>query len=199
MILAPGKGDATTRPPAGGMVSRSVMAEPKWTIVQVNEFAQDEFVDRLGFLFEGSPWIMAEAWHARPFTNRADLHRELCAVVQRAPDELQIALISSHPDLVGRAALEGTLTRESSAEQAAAGLDLDRLSPEEIAAFTTLNAVYRDKFGFPFVICARENMKASILAGMQTRLSHDREDEIETALREIEKICHYRLIDVVEG
>jgi 2-oxo-4-hydroxy-4-carboxy-5-ureidoimidazoline decarboxylase len=173
------------------------MAEPKWTIAEVNELDQDEFVWRLGFLFEGSPWIAAEAWHARPFTNRADLHRELCAVVQRAPVELQVALIASHPDLVGRAALAGTLTRESTAEQAAAGLDPDQLSPEEIAAFTTLNAVYRDKFGFPFVICARENKKASILTGLKTRLGNSRADEIATALGEIEKICLYRLMDVV--
>jgi 2-oxo-4-hydroxy-4-carboxy-5-ureidoimidazoline decarboxylase len=175
------------------------MADRKWTVTELNALDQDEFVRRLGFLFESSPWIAAEVWHARPFTNRPDLHRELCAVVQRAPVELQVTLISSHPDLVGRAALAGTLTRESSAEQVSAGLDPDRLSPEEIAAFTYGNAVYRDKFGFPFVICARENKKASILAGLQTRLSHDRDDEIATALGEIEKICLYRLMDVMEG
>src|SRR4051794_33381764 len=112
------------------------MADPTWTIAELNTLAQAEFARRLGFLFEGSPWIAAEAWQGQPFADRADLHRQLCAVVRRAPVAAQVALISSHPDLVGRAALAGTLTRASSAEQAAAGLDPNQLSPDEIAAFT---------------------------------------------------------------
>lgn len=198
MIHAPSQGDAAAGPPRGEMVSRVDMVDPKWTIAELNALNQEEFARRLGFLFEGSPWIADEVWSAQPFTNRADLHQECCAVVQRAPLEAKVALISSHPDLVGRAALAGTLTRESTAEQAAAGLDPNQLSPDEIAAFTTLNAMYRDKFGFPFVICARENKKATILAGLQSRLDNERGVEIATALKEIEKICLYRLTDVVE-
>ena len=96
---------------------------------------------------------------------------------------------------MGRAALAGTLTPESTDEQAAAGLD--RLSPEEITTFTRLNMAYHDCFGFPFVICARENKKESILAGFATRLQHSRSREIETALDEIAKICWYRLRDTL--
>ena len=149
----------------------------------------------LGPLFEGSPWIVRQAWHARPFTSLTDLHQALCTVMYQAPVEQQVALIQAHPDLVGRAALAGTLTSESTGEQAAAGLD--RLSPEEISTFTRLNQAYHDCFGFPFVICARENKKESILAGFAARLQHSRGREIETALDEIAKICWYRLRDTV--
>jgi 2-oxo-4-hydroxy-4-carboxy-5-ureidoimidazoline decarboxylase len=174
------------------------MTSKKWTVAELNELDQDEFVRRLGFVFEGSPWIAAEAWHERPFSDRADLHRKLFAVVEGATLEQQVTLIAAHPDLVGRAALAGTLTRESTGEQAAAGLDPDRLSPEEVAEFTNLNAAYRERFSFPFVICARENKKENILAGFRARLDHDRQTEIDTALAEIAKICWYRLVDVVE-
>src|SRR5436189_3336415 len=133
------------------------------TIEEVSTLSQQDFVAKVGFLFEGSPWIAEEAWRARPFVNLADLHEALCKVMSDAPEEKKLALIRAHPDLVGRAALAGTLTRESNREQASAGLD--SLSPEEIATFTRLNKQYRDKFGFPFVICARENKKDSILAG----------------------------------
>ena len=61
----------------------------------------------------------------------------------------------------------------------------------------TLNKQYRDKFGFPFVICARENKKDSILAGFDARLGNTRDQEIATALGEIAKIAHLRLLDVV--
>jgi OHCU decarboxylase len=112
-----------------------------------------------------------------------------------ASEEQKVALIRAHPDLVGRAALEGTLSRESTGEQAAAGLN--RLSPEEVNTFNRLNNQYREKFEFPFVICARENKKASILAGFDTRITHTRPQEIEIALGEVAKICAFRLADLM--
>jgi 2-oxo-4-hydroxy-4-carboxy-5-ureidoimidazoline decarboxylase len=179
------------------MFRGEMMAPPPWTVRELNALDRDEFVARLGFLFEGSPWIAAEAWARQPFGNRAELERALVDVIEAAPEEKQIALIRAHPDLVGRAALAGTLTRESTGEQQAAGLDPNRLTPDEVARFAEGNAAYKAKFDFPFVICAREQKKESILNGFNHRLTNSREVEIETALREIARIGHYRLIDVV--
>ena len=165
------------------------------TLQQINALDQDEFIKELSVLFEGPPWIVAQAWQARPFTSLEHLHQALCAVMYKAPVEQQVELLRAHPDLVGRAALAGTLTTASTNEQAAAGLDW--LSPEEIATFTTLNQAYRDRFGFPFVICARENKKDRILAGFDTRLHNSREQEIEIALGEVARICWLRLHDLV--
>ncbi len=165
------------------------------TLAEVNGLDQRAFVEKLGFLFEGSPWVAEEAWHDRPFLSPDELHEALCRVMYEAPVERQLALIRAHPDLVGRAALAGTLTPESNREQASAGLD--RLSPDEIAAFTRLNQAYHDRFDFPFVICVRENKKAGILAGFNARLGNSRADEMTTALGEIAKIARLRLLDAV--
>jgi 2-oxo-4-hydroxy-4-carboxy-5-ureidoimidazoline decarboxylase len=165
------------------------------TLQQINALDQEGFVRALSSLFEGSSWIVRQAWQARPFPSLTDLHQALCEVMYQAPLEQQVALIQAHPDLVGRAALAGTLTPESTSEQASAGLD--RLSPEEIATFTRLNQAYRDRFGFPFVICAREHKKEGILAGFIARLQHSREQEVETAIGEIARIGWYRLGDIV--
>jgi OHCU decarboxylase len=165
------------------------------TLQELNTLDQESFVEALHSLFEGPPWIVREAWHARPFESVEQLYQALCNVMYSAPVEQQIALLQAHPDLVGRAALEGTLSQESTGEQAAAGLN--QLSPEEIATFTRLNAAYRDRFGFPFVICARENKKDSILAGFTARLHNSRDQEIAIALGEVAKICSLRLHDTV--
>jgi len=167
------------------------------TLQEINTFDQDNFVTALGSLFEGLPWIVRQAWHARPFESLTRLHQVLCAVMYNAPLAVQVALLQAHPDLVGKAALAGTLSPASTGEQASAGLD--RLSPEEIATFTRLNQAYRDRFGFPFVICARENKKESILAGFATRLQNSRSQEIEIALDEVAKICFFRLRDLVRS
>jgi len=114
-----------------------------------------------------------------------------------APVEQQVALLQAHPDLVGRAAQAGTLTPESSREQAAAGLN--RLTPEEITTFNRLNQAYWSRFGFPFVICARLNKKEAILKAFPVRLENSRQQEIKTALAEIEKIASLRLADLIEN
>ena len=171
------------------------MSHGKIPLSELNAMDQDAFVAALGGLFEGEPWMVAQAWHARPFVNRDALEAALLQSVYDAPQERQVELIRAHPDLVGRAALAGTLSPASTAEQAAA--DLDRLTSEEIAEFTRLNAAYREKFGFPFVICARENKKASILAAFAARQGNSREQEIATALGEVAKICRLRLRDLV--
>lgn len=169
----------------------------QWSLTEVNTWDRATFVERLGWVFEGSPWIAEAAWQARPFASLAALHRALVDVVHEAGKERQIALIRAHPDLVGRAALTGSLSRESTAEQRAAGLDPGALTDEEIARFTELNAAYRQKFSFPFVICAREHTKATILAAFERRLNHSREEEIAAALGEIARIAWHRLTHAV--
>ena len=129
------------------------------------------------------------------FPTRDALHAALCDAMYAATVEEQTDLIASHPDLVGRLAKEGRLTRESTGEQAAAGLA--SLTADEAAAFDRYNAAYRTRFGFPFVICARENKKAAILAAFPVRLANDRPTEIAAALAEIAKIAKLRLFDAV--
>jgi OHCU decarboxylase len=164
-------------------------------LAAVNQLSRDEFVTALGPLFEGSPWIAEATWPARPFASLDQLHQALCATMYAAPLERQIALIQAHPDLAGKAAIAGELTAESTREQSSAGLD--QLSPAEFADFTRLNTAYREKFGFPFVICAREHHKISILEHFAARLEHARDREIRAALDEIAKIARLRLLDVV--
>lgn len=165
------------------------------TLQKINNSDRDQFIATLGPLFEGQPWIVAEAWSQRPFSTRSQLYQTLCTIMYDAPREQQVALLQAHPDLVGRAALAGTLSPASTAEQATAGLN--RLTPAEIALFQQLNRRYQEKFGFPFVICARANKKESILNGFYTRLQHTHEQEIQLALHEVAQICHFRLLDLI--
>ena len=167
----------------------------KVPLSELNARDMDAFVSVCGPLFESSPWIAERTWHRRPFDSLDALHRALVATVESASQEEKLRLIASHPDLVGRLACQGRLSRESTAEQGAAGLE--RLSEAEVTRFARLNEEYRGKFGFPFVICARENRKDAILVAFPARLSHTREQEMATALTEIAKIARLRLVDAV--
>src|SRR4051812_16597456 len=100
-------------------------------IARINSLSREDFVKTIGPVFEHSPRIAEATWERKPFTNLADLHQALCNTVRRSGEEKQLELIRAHPDLVGRAALAGTLTPSSTAEQSSAGLN--KLSPDEIA------------------------------------------------------------------
>ncbi|HEY5258496.1 MAG TPA: 2-oxo-4-hydroxy-4-carboxy-5-ureidoimidazoline decarboxylase [Candidatus Baltobacteraceae bacterium] len=165
------------------------------TVAQLNAADRAQFIASIGFAFENSPWIAQSAWDRRPFADVDDLFGALLGVLDGASNEQRLALIAAHPDLAGRVARGGRLTAASRDEQSAAGLD--RLTAQELARFCELNATYRNRFGFPFVICAREQTTASILRELDRRSQNERENEIATALAEIGKIARLRLKDVL--
>jgi 2-oxo-4-hydroxy-4-carboxy-5-ureidoimidazoline decarboxylase len=182
------KSPAPAGEPAGSTVRR-------YNVAGLNELSREGFLRVIGPVFEHSPWIAELTWAKRPFESAATLHRALCETVLASDDPRKLALIRAHPDLAGRAARAGTLTPASTCEQASGGLD--KLSAEEAALFDTYNREYRERFGFPFVICARQNKKEAMLAGFERRLKNSPQQEIEAALAEILKIAELRLHDLL--
>lgn len=104
-------------------------------------------------------------------------------------------ILRCHPDLAGKDLQSGTLTRESRGEQGQAGLDT--LDVAEVSRMARLNTEYKERFGFPFVICARMNNKATILRQLSERLGNERAEERARAIEEVKKICHLRLQGLV--
>ncbi len=171
------------------------MVQTSLSLGEINALDEAAFVAVFGGLFEHSPWIARATWPTRPFSSGRDLLEKLVATLRAAPRDAQLTLIRAHPDLAGRLAKEGALTQSSTAEQASAGLD--RLSAEEAARFGTYNDLYRERFGFPFIICARLNNKREILRAFERRLQSTPEEETMTALCEIEKIASLRLAAIL--
>ncbi len=172
------------------------MSTSSLSLAELGGLDEQRFVGALGPLFEHSPWVAEAAWRRRPFGSVAELHAALEVAMREAPRERQLELIRAHPELAGREAQERALTRESSREQASAGLD--RLTADEFEALGRLNAAYRERFGFPLIICVREHTKDSIIAWGVARLAHSREQEIDIALGEITKIARLRLANLLE-
>jgi 2-oxo-4-hydroxy-4-carboxy-5-ureidoimidazoline decarboxylase len=161
------------------------------TLPALNRMNREEVRQSLGGVFEQSPWVAERAWSMRPFGSVDELHAAMTTVVRQASRTEQLALLRAHPDLAGKAARAGAMTGASIAEQSSAGLD--RLSDEEYARFGRLNAAYRERFGFPFIIAVRKHEKAAILAAFDRRLGHTTEEEIEAALEQVFDITRLRL------
>lgn len=161
------------------------------TLERLNKLPAPEFSEILGDLFEHSPWIVEGAADQRPFADVEALYAAMVAVLDAAPDEEKIALIAAHPDLAGKLAVAGELTGFSTAEQKSARFD--QLTEAQFQHISALNAEYRERFGFPFVICVKEHTQASIFSSFKARVKNGREEEIEEALRQIKRIAWHRL------
>jgi len=153
---------------------------------------REEFIGLYGGIYEHSAWVAEETWDNRGDNADNDsLAEKLARCVDDATHEAKLTLIRAHPDLAGKAAIAGELTEESTDEQAAAGID--RCTPEEYEQFQSLNAAYKEKFGFPFVMAVRNSNRHDILEAFTTRLKNDNETEFATAISEIHKIARLRL------
>lgn len=151
-----------------------------------------DFISLYGCIYEHSPWVAERVSTEAAGIIAADEIAELMAeCVDNASPERQLALIRAHPDLAGKAQVAGDLTAASTAEQASAGLD--QCSKVEYERFQALNAAYKEKFGFPFVMAVRGSSRDEILEVFSARLRNDYDLEFETALTEIHKIARLRL------
>jgi 2-oxo-4-hydroxy-4-carboxy-5-ureidoimidazoline decarboxylase len=164
-------------------------------ISQLNPLPAANFVELLGGVYEHSEWVAWSATAMRPFLDRADLVAKMRAIVDAATEDQKLTLIRAHPDLAGKVARAGALTSESAREQG--GLGLDRLSDSEHDEFNELNTRYRERFEFPFIICARLTTKEGILAAFHSRIENSRPAEIVEALRQIHEIARLRIEDLV--
>ena len=164
-----------------------------YSIDQLNQMSQDEFVAAIGGVFENMPDLVRQVWEQRPFADVTELYERLEDAVFLLSQDEQIALIRAHPDLGSKAKMADASVQEQ------AGAGLDRLTPEEFDRFQTLNAAYQEQFGFPFVIAVRNHTKESILEAFDRRLENPSDTEIDQALEEITQIAEFRLLDLVES
>ena len=168
------------------------------TLTQVNSFSPAEFSSAFGAVYEHSPWIAERALVMKPATgypSRAALHAALVAVTQAASEDEKLKLLNAHPELAGKAAALGTLTHESTSEQAGAGLTA--MTASLVAQLRAHNAAYREKFGFPFIIAVRNNTQGAIFAAVTSRLTNTRAMEFNNNLMQVGEIARLRLLDII--
>ena len=165
------------------------------TLADLSTFDRDAFVAAVGAVFEHSPWIMEQAWEKRPFASRAAFITALGDVLREAGRERQLSLINAHPELAGKLAIRGALTADSAREQAGAGLA--ECSPEEFSSLQQLNAAYRAKFGWPFIVAVKSLNRQQIIAEMTRRIERTPDEEFAEALAQILRIASFRLDDLI--
>ena len=161
------------------------------TLDDLNSQDRGGFVSAVGSAFEDSPWVAERAWDLRPFESVDAVHDAMCSVVAMAPLEEQLSLLRAHPELGART----KMSQSSATEQAGAGFGA--LTGDEADRFRSLNAAYRDKFGFPFLYAVKGRTARDIVNALERRLTSARDAEHQEALRQAYRIARFRLEDMI--
>jgi 2-oxo-4-hydroxy-4-carboxy-5-ureidoimidazoline decarboxylase len=161
------------------------------TLDDLNTSDRSAFVAAIGWVFEHSAWVAERAWDHRPFASVDILHEAMALEVSRAPLAEQLALLRAHPDLGSRARMSGSSSKEQS------GAGLDRMTSAEFDRLQRLNADYRRKFGFPFLLAVKGSSTEQILAALEHRLRATADAELAEALRQVDRIARLRLDDAI--
>lgn len=161
------------------------------SINTLNSLSEDAFTLALAEIYEHSSWIPRKAWKQKPFANLDQLHEAMLKIVVAASLEEKLSLLRAHPQLAGKEAEDGSLTKSSTSEQAAA--NLNALSSNEMQIISELNKGYLNKHGFPFIIAVKNHDKAGIFNEFKRRMNNPTDEELAEAITQVGLIATFRL------
>ena len=131
--------------------------------------------EELAELFEGRTALVERLAERRNPLETAD------EVIAGLTDDEKLDALNAHPAIGAR-----KLSARSAAEQ---GTDDDPATLEEL---DRLNREYEQRFGFRFVVFVNRRPKSEIVPILRERLGRSREQELDTALRELVAIARDR-------
>jgi 2-oxo-4-hydroxy-4-carboxy-5-ureidoimidazoline decarboxylase len=157
-----------------------------------------EIVDKVGGVYEHSPWVAEELVKDAGFSSLetiTDLAAAMKSIVDNASYERKLELLNAHPDLCEKVDKLKELTKESQEEQSRSGLQ--SLTDDARESFLQENTSYREKFRFPFIVAVRNASKYTVLAALAGRISNPVEKEFSIAMEQVHKIAWMRLLSLI--
>jgi 2-oxo-4-hydroxy-4-carboxy-5-ureidoimidazoline decarboxylase len=182
------------------------MAESNPSVIELLSRPDEDVIAFLGPIYEHSSWV-AEILVAQVGTQRqrgdagaietvSALAAKMKSIVNESSADQKLALLRAHPDLCEKVSKLKDLTAESQTEQGRAGLQ--SMTEEEMSTFQANNTLYRQRFGFPFILAVRNATKSTVLAALQGRVNRSYQDEFATALEQVHKIAWMRLLSKLD-
>ncbi len=154
---------------------------------------REHFVSVFGAVFENSPWAAERAFASIPFDSVESLTETLCLAVEKADEKMKLGLLCAHPELGANKPMAEASVREQK------GAGIQYRGDKEAELLQGLNAEYRNKNGFPFIIAVKGLSKEQIIAALQERLQRDRNTEFACCITEVMKIARFRLQEIFQA
>ena len=132
-------------------------------------------IEQLAELFEGRTRLVEK------LAERNDPLASAYAVIAELSQDEKLEALNAHPAIGAK-----NLSTRSAAEQGTGD------NPETLAELERLNAEYEERFGFRFVVFVNRRPKSEIIPILRARLERPREEELDTAVKELVAIAEDR-------
>jgi 2-oxo-4-hydroxy-4-carboxy-5-ureidoimidazoline decarboxylase len=161
-------------------------------LARLNELPEAEARAALSRCSGAARWVDAML-EARPFASASALHAKAEAVWAALAPEDFLEAFSHHPEIGAdlnelRRKFASTAELSQSEQAGAAGAREDTL-----LLLRELNRVYRERFGYSFIVCATGKSAPQMLSILQQRLENQPHQELRVAAAEQAQITHLRL------
>ncbi|MDG4666528.1 solute carrier family 23 protein [Mycobacterium sp. 236(2023)] len=160
------------------------------TLDEVNAMTKERFTEVFGHVVQGVPWAVERAFEQRPFADTKALREAFQDAVLTGTSDQQLELLNAFHDLGAE--------DETGQILAVDHVALSNLDEDDHNDVVQLAAAYREHFGFPLIICARETEHFDrVIKNGWSRIDNSPAAERAFALIEVEKIANYRFSDLV--
>ncbi|GAB7071648.1 solute carrier family 23 protein [Mycolicibacterium hodleri] len=160
------------------------------TLDEVNSMTKDRFTEVFGHVVQDVPWAVERAFEQRPFAGTTALREAFQDAVLTGTSAQQDELLNAFHDLGAE--------DETGHALAVDHVALSSLDDDDHNDVVDLAGAYREHFGFPLIICARETERFDrVLKNGWSRMDNSPAAERAFALIEIAKIANYRFDDLV--
>jgi xanthine permease len=160
------------------------------TLDEVNSMTKERFTEVFGHVVQDVPWAVERAFEQRPFADTKALREAFQDAVLTGSSEQQAELLDAFHDLGAE--------DETGHALAVDHVALSNLDEDDHNDVVELATAYREHFGFPLIICAKETERFDrVLRNGWSRMDNSTAAEKAFALIEIAKIANYRFTDLV--
>ncbi|XP_066246890.1 2-oxo-4-hydroxy-4-carboxy-5-ureidoimidazoline decarboxylase-like [Euwallacea similis] len=174
------------------------MWAPYLTIQEVNNLESDRFIKIFGNVVEHCLTAAIGILKNRPFTNIDDAVRAIYSYLDGLETQKKEQILQLYPDSVSQLAGFSNSFLEFNTHQKIIDCKSTSLRFEDKKRLKQLCKGYKEKHGFPFIICSKEDNIDHLCLEIEARLNNDKNVEIETGLREVKKICKLRIHEIVK-
>ncbi len=162
------------------------------TLADVNAMSQERFAATFGGLVENTPWVLERAYAMKPFADTLALRSAFHEALLTGTPAEQLQLMNSFADLGSEQERDDAY----SLDHADAGIDA--LLEKERGEVLQLARAYRQHFGFPLIVCARQVERyGRVLSDGWNRMANSPSVERVAGLIEITKIANHRFDELV--
>jgi 2-oxo-4-hydroxy-4-carboxy--5-ureidoimidazoline (OHCU) decarboxylase len=141
----------------------------------VHDLPRQLTIEQLAELFEGHTRLVEK------LAERDDPLVSAHEVIEKLSESEKLEALNAHPAIGAT-----NLSTRSAAEQGEGD------DPATLAELDRLNAEYEERFGFRFVVFVNRRAKSEIVPILRERLERPREEELDTAVKELVAIAEDR-------